>query len=85
MKAAGASEGVGRETCVIAEALDTEKLPLRWYSAAVRCMLSVGRKVDNGNSGSSVVCSVPFNQLMRSRPSGDTNAQDKSGRDTKLV
>ena len=32
-----------------------------------------------------VLRSAPFSQLMRSRPSGDTGAQDKSNRDRKLV
>ena len=70
---------------MIAEGLNTENPPARWHSVAVRCMLSVGREVHNGNSGSSVLRSAPFSQLMRSRPSEDTGAQDKSDRDTKLV
>jgi len=37
------SEEVGHEPCVTAEALDTEKPPIRLHSGAVRGMLPVGR------------------------------------------
>jgi hypothetical protein len=57
----------------------------RLHLVAVKCMLSVGREVHYGNSSSSVLGSAPFSQLIPSRPSSDTSALDKSGRDAKLV
>jgi hypothetical protein len=40
---------------------------------------------NRGEADSSVLRSAPFSQLMRSRPSADAGAKDKSDRDPNLV